>query len=68
MFQQKKNRQFNYRSRFSKDEEANTYKDITKEKMLKRPVRKSRTVKLPLLVIILVIFIVMMWYLDRKMN
>ena len=73
MFHQKRNKKFNYKSRFSKDGASNLKndsKDDTQSKieLLKRPVRKSKAIKLPVLLILLVVIIVVMYYLDTKMS
>ena len=73
MFHQKRNKQFKYKSRFSKDGASNLTNnskgDIqSKIELLKRPVRKSKAIKLPVLLILLIVIIVVMYYLDTKMS
>lgn len=73
MFQQKRNKQFKYKSRLSKDGEYTVENDskedtLSKMELLKRPVRKSKAVKLPFLLILLAIIIAVMYYLEKKMS
>lgn len=73
MFKQREHKRFNYKSRFDNDgnreEKHSSKNNVTSNiELLKRPARKSKTVKLPLLLILLVILIVMMYYLDNIMN
>ena len=53
----------------NREEKHSSKNNVTSNiELLKRPARKSKTVKLPLLLILLVILIVMMYYLDNIMN
>lgn len=76
MFSQKKNKQFNYKSRFSESEkrddslsEQAIKSDISSEwEKTRRTVRKNKLSTLPILLIILALIIGIMYYLDIKLR
>jgi len=76
VFSQKKNKQFNYKSRFSESEkrddslsEQAIKSDISSEwEKTRRTVRKNKLSTLPILLIILALIIGIMYYLDIKLR
>ncbi|AUC80873.1 hypothetical protein [Lacinutrix sp. Bg11-31] len=74
MFNKRKNKTFNYNSRFSKDEiknvktESDTKSEITSEwKRTRKTGAGKRKVGLPLLILLLGIIIAVMYYLEYKL-
>ena len=74
MFNKRKNKTFNYNSRFSKNEikdektEFNTNREITSEwKRTRKTGAGKRKVGLPLLLLLLGIIIAVMYYLEYKL-
>ena len=74
MFNTKKNKSFNYKSRFSKDEinsvesKLNAKHDITsKWKRTRKTGGGKRKIGLPLLLLLLGIIIAVMYYLEYKL-
>lgn len=76
MFTQKKNKQFNYNSRFSDKEKRDNRRskepstgDILSEwEKTRRTVKKNKVSTLPILLIILALIIGIMYYLDIKLR
>ncbi|MDX1272220.1 hypothetical protein [Bizionia paragorgiae] len=76
MFSQKKNKKFNYKSRFSDNEngeeqvlKATKQKEISSEwEQTRRTVRKNKKSSLPILLLLLALIIGIMYYLDIKLR
>ncbi len=76
MFSQKKNKKFNYKSRFSDNEngeeqvlKATKQKEISSEwEQTRRTVRKNKKYSLPILLLLLALIIGIMYYLDIKLR
>jgi len=76
VFSQKKNKKFNYKSRFSDNEngeeqvlKATKQKEISSEwEQTRRTVRKNKKSSLPILLLLLALIIGIMYYLDIKLR
>ncbi len=68
MFNQRKNKKFNYKPRFSKSESEETKSQIDFNWKSARKTKRGKVRTLPMLVIILGIIIAVMYYLELKMD
>lgn len=68
MFNQKKNKKFNYKPRFSKSENEEIKQQMDFNWKSARNTKKGKVRTLPMLLVVLGIIIAVMYYLELKMD